>query len=74
MADQMPEGVTVDRTGERPVRQDTRGVMRMLHDELAEHFAAKDRKVNVGGGKMQGLMDTVDEAVKGAPDPGSEEY
>jgi len=73
MADQMPEGVTVDRTGDVPVRKDSRSVMKMLHDELAAHFAAKEPNVN-SGGKRMGLDEAVDEAVRGAPAPGSEEY
>jgi len=73
MADQMPEGVTVDRTGDKPVRTDNRSVMKMLHDELAAHFGAKERTVN-SGGKQMGLDEAVDEAVRGAPAPGSEEY
>lgn len=74
MAEQMPEGVTVDRSTDVPRRVDQRSVMKMLHDELSQHFAAKDRTVNTGGaqGRQQGLMDAVDEAVKGAPEPGSE--
>jgi len=73
MSDQMPEGVTVDRTGDKPVRTDNRSVMKMLHDELAAHFGAKEPTVN-SGGKRMGLDEAVDEAVKGAPAPGSEEY
>jgi len=65
----------VDRSTSTPTRTDKRGLLHMLHDELGKAIgvgAAKDRKVNVGGGKSEGLMDAVDEAVKGAPDPGSE--
>lgn len=72
-ADQ-PEGVMIDRSGDTPVRKDSRGVLHMLRDELNKHFPhATDVKVN-NGGKPQGLMDAVDEAVKGAPASGSQEY
>lgn len=76
MADEnpMPEGVTVDRSGERPVRKDTRSMLHMLRDELNKHFPkATDRTIN-SGGKQVGLMDAVNEAVDGAPAPGSQEY
>lgn len=76
MADESnpPDGVTVDRSGERPVRVDNRGMLHMLRDELNKHFPhATDATVNVGG-KQQGLMDAVDDAVKGAPAPGVGEY
>jgi hypothetical protein len=73
---EMPAGVDIDRSGEVPKRTDSRSVMKMLHDELAQHFSAKDRTVNNGGaqGKQVGLMDAVDEAVTGAPAPGAQEY
>ncbi len=76
MADEMetpmPEGVTVDRSMDVPRRKDTRGMLHMLRDELNTHFPkATDRKVGTQG---QDLMSAVDEAVKGAPAPGSEEY
>lgn len=75
MADETNDSVTVDRSGDRPVRKDSRGVLHMIHDELGKALgigAAKDRKVNAGDGKMAGLMDTVDKAVADAPAPGSE--
>lgn len=71
MADQNDD-VTIDNSGDRPVRRDNRGMLHMLRDELNKHFPhPTDVNVN-NGGKRQGLMDAVDEAVKGAPDPGSE--
>lgn len=78
MADdsEQPKGVDIDRSTDVPRRVDSRGLLGMLHDELGKHFAAKDRTVNVGGaqGRQVGLMDAVDDAVKGAPEPGSSEY
>lgn len=74
MADQVPEGVEIDRSTDVPRRIDHRGVLGMLHDELSKHFAGKDRNVINQSGQKQGLMDAVDEAVKGAPEPGSGEY
>lgn len=68
------KGVTIDRSTDVPRRIDNRGVLGMLHDELSKHFAAKDRNVINQQGQKQGLMDAVDEAVKGAPAPGSSEY
>ncbi len=75
MAD-LPEGVTVDRSGPVPARTDNRSVLKMLHDELTSHFALPkptDRNVNDGGQK-KGLMNAVDDAVNGAPAAGSEDY
>lgn len=63
---------TVDRSGDVPRRTDNRGVLHMIHDELGKALGigqAKDRNVSGAGGKPQGLMDAVDEAVKGAPAP-----
>jgi len=68
MADVKPEP-TVDKA-ESP------GILRQLHDALVSHFALPkptDRTVNDGGQK-KGLMDAVDDAVNGAPAPGSQEY
>lgn len=78
MADQMDDsGITIDRSGDVPVRKDTRGVLHMFHDELGKALGigrAKDIGVRGQGGEKQGLMDAVDEAVKGAPPPGSTDY
>lgn len=65
---------TIDRSGPIPRRTDNRGVLHMIHDELGKALGigqAKDVNVN-NGGKPQGLMDAVDEAVKGAPAPGND--
>lgn len=69
------EDFTVDRTGDRPVRKDNRTMLHMMHQELGKVLgigAAKDRVVSGQGGERQGLMDAVDEAVTGAPAPGTE--
>lgn len=74
MADEN-DSVNVDRSGDRPVRTDNRGILHMMHDELGKALGigrAKDVGVRGQGGDKQGLMDAVDEAVKGAPAPGSE--
>lgn len=74
MADQNDE-ITIDRTGDRPSRRDNRGILHMMHDELGKALGigrAKDVGVRGQDGQHQGLMDAVDEAVKGAPPPGSE--
>lgn len=74
MADQNDD-VSVDRTGDVPKRTDNRTVLHMFHDELGKALGigrAKDLSVRGQGGEKQGLMDAVDEAVKGAPAPGSE--
>lgn len=67
---------SVDRAeGARPVRTDNRGILHMVHDELGKALGigrAKDLGVRGQDGKQQGLMDAVDEAVKGAPSPGNE--
>lgn len=73
MADSKDD-VTVDRSGDRPVRTDNRSILHMMHDELGKALGigrAKDVAVNDGGQK-KGLMDAVDDAVKGAPAPGGE--
>lgn len=62
--------VSVDRSSDRPVRTDNRSVLHQLRDALNAHLPT-DVNVN-SDGKRQGLMDAVDEAVKGAPAPGSE--
>lgn len=67
MADDTPD-FTVDRSGPVPKRTDNRGVLHMIHDELSKTLGigrATDRTVN-SGGKQQGVMDAVDEAVNGA--------
>lgn len=69
------DSVTVDRSGPVPVRKDNRGVLHMLHDEIGKALGigrAKDVAVRGQGGEKQGLMDAVDEAVKGAPASGSD--
>lgn len=74
MADEK-DSVTVDRSGERPVRKDNRTILHMMHEELGKALgigAAKDIAVRGQGGEKQGLMDAVDEAVAGAPPPGRE--
>lgn len=74
MADTHDKDFTVDRSGDTPVRKDNRGLLHMLHDEIGKAIgvnAAKDRTVN-GGDRQKGLMDAVDDAVKGAPAPGGD--
>lgn len=59
----------VDRTGDRPVRTDNRGILHMMHDELGKALGigqAKDIGVRNQDGSKSGLMDAVDDAVSGA--------
>lgn len=74
MAD-LKDDVSVDRSGDRPVRTDNRTVLHMFHDELGKALGigrAKDVGVRGQDGSHSGLMDAVDSAVKDAPPPGSE--
>ena len=76
MADESSQDFDIDRTeGLPPRRTDKRGVLRMIHDELGKALGigrAKDATVRGEDGSKQGVMDAVNEAVKGAPAPGSE--
>jgi hypothetical protein len=76
MADQdHSQDYEVDRSTDVPRRTDKRGVLHMLHDEIGKALGigqAKDLGVRKATGEHQGLMDAVDEAVKGAPNPGSD--
>lgn len=75
MADDTSDDFTIDRSGPVPSRTDNRGVLHMFHDELGKALGigrAKDVAVRGQDGRKQGVMDAVDEAVKGAPPPGSE--
>lgn len=58
-------------SGSQPAqRNDKRGLLHMLHDEIGQHLGiggAKDVPVGgVNGGKGSGLMDAVDQAITGA--------
>jgi len=76
MADQdHSQDFEVDRSTDVPRRTDKRGVLHMIHDELGKALGigrANDLGTQGEGGKHQGVMDAVDEAVKGAPAPGSD--
>lgn len=64
---QMKPGVTVTRSpGEVPVRKDTRSLMEQLRDEFNSHLGTAPQH------NGQTVDQAVDEAVKGAPAPGSE--
>jgi hypothetical protein len=73
IADDPADAVTTHpAVGNMPAqRDDKRGLLHMLHDEIGKAIGvgqAKDVPVGVVGssGKAQGLMDAVDEAVSGA--------
>lgn len=69
------EDYDVDRSTDTPTRTDKRGILHMLHDEIGKHLGiGRAKEVGTQGepGRQKALMETVDEAVKGAPDPGSE--
>ena len=79
MADdsQQPDGVTIDRSGSVPRRVDNRGVLHMIHDELGKALGigqGTGAGKHMVGGKLQTVDDAVNDAVNGAPAPGSEEY
>lgn len=71
----MADDVTIDRTGDVPKRTDNRSVLHQLRDALNAHLpaTATDRNVSDNGQKKS-LMQAVDDAVTGAPAPGSQEY
>jgi hypothetical protein len=74
MADQHDNDFEIDRSTDRPARTDKRSVLHMFHDELGKALGigrAKDVAVRGENGEKQGVMDAVNEAVKGAPAPGS---
>lgn len=75
MADDTQEDFTIDRTGDRPVRKDNRGMLHMLHDEIGKTLGigqGTGAGKHVVGGKPTTVMEAVDDAVKGAPAPGSD--
>lgn len=77
MADQNDHSgdFTVDRSGDVPVRKDNRGVLHMLHDEIGKALGigkGTGAGKHVIGGKPTSVMDAVDDAVAGAPAPGSD--
>lgn len=68
MPDPTNPKVSIDRTpGYDPRRVDKRSLLEMLHEEIGEKLGKnKERRVGTDG---KGLMEAVDEAVKGAPPP-----
>lgn len=67
MADK--EGVTIDRSGDRPVRIDNRSVLHQLRDALNEHLGQAPKHIVDGKGKT--VDEVVNDAVAGAPAPDS---
>lgn len=71
----MADDTQEDFTGDRPVRKDNRGVLHMLHEEIGNALGigkSAGAGKHVVGGKPTTVMDAVDDAVKGAPAPGSD--
>lgn len=71
--DDHSDDFTVDRSNNRPARTDNRGMLHMLHDEIGKALGiGKGDGTKYVPNSKPGVMDAVDEAVKGAPPPGSE--
>jgi hypothetical protein len=77
MADSTPDYTYSTANDGKPVRTDNRTILHELHDAIGNAIGlgpnrqAVDPNVNAGG-KREGLMDAVNDAVKNAPPPGSE--
>lgn len=72
-----PDGVSIDRSTDVPRRTDNRGVLHMIHDELGKALGigqGTGAGKHVINGKAQTVDEAVDDAVKGAPAPGAEDY
>lgn len=75
MAEDHSEDFTVDRSGDKPVRKDNRGMLHMLHDEIGKALGigkSDGAGKHIVAGQPTSVMDAVDDAVKDAPAPGSE--